>query len=160
GRRGWQQGFLHAGPSRRWGFAGADGLVGSRLQSSCHQTVRCCVRGSRMISDHLASAELPATPGRRNLAVLSTLPRRAAADGLTAVVLALVILLGPALFNGFPFIFADTGGYLARPFEGTLELGRSALYGTFLAAGIPFDFWPNVIIQALITVWIIHLTLP
>jgi len=75
------------------------------------------------------------------------------------LVVPLLVLLGPALWNGFPFIFADTGGYLARPFEDTLELGRSALYGAFLATGIPFDFWSNVIAQALITVWIIHLTL-
>ena len=40
-----------------------------------------------------------------------------------------VLMLLPAIYNGFPFIYADTGGYVARPFEGTLELGRSALYG-------------------------------
>jgi hypothetical protein len=68
-------------------------------------------------------------------------------------------LLGPALWNGFPLIFADTGGYLLRPFDGTLELGRSALYGTFLAAGIPLEFWPNVLIQAALAIWIIALTL-
>jgi hypothetical protein len=61
---------------------------------------------------------------------------------------ALGILLTPAIFNGFPFVFADTGGYLARPFEGTPALGRSALYGAFLASGIRFDFWPNAIVQA------------
>src|ERR1700680_4877028 len=71
----------------------------------------------------------------------------------------LLVLLAPALWNGFPLIFADTGGYLARPFERTLVLGRSAFYGTFIAAGIPLDFWPNVLIQAALTVWLIVLTL-
>jgi hypothetical protein len=66
-------------------------------------------------------------------------------------------LLSPAIWNGFPLIFADTGGYLERPFEGTLELGRSALYGTFLALGIPFEFWPNVISQAALATWILAL---
>jgi hypothetical protein len=69
------------------------------------------------------------------------------------------VLLAPAIVNGFPFIFADTGGYLLRPIEGQLELGRSALYGAFLLAGIAFDFWPVVIVQAAATCWIIVLTL-
>jgi hypothetical protein len=68
-------------------------------------------------------------------------------------------LLWPALWNGFPLVFHDTGGYLARPFEGTLELGRSAFYGAFLAAGIAFDFWPNIVVQAAIVVWLVVLTL-
>ena len=78
---------------------------------------------------------------------------------LTAAVVMVLALLGPALWNGFPLIFADTGGYLLRPFDGTLELGRSALYGAFLAAAIPLEFWPSVLIQAALAVWIITLTL-
>ena len=72
------------------------------------------------------------------------------------MVLALTI---PALWNGFPIIFPDTGGYLTRPIEGTLELGRSALYGLFLYAGIPFAFWPNVVAQAAMIVWLVVLSL-
>lgn len=68
-------------------------------------------------------------------------------------------LLFPALWNGFPLIFADTGGYLARPFEHSLLIGRSALYGAFLAAGIGGDFWPNVLLQSGATAWLILLTL-
>src|SRR5689334_4747194 len=65
-------------------------------------------------------------------AFAGTLPRRLAA----ALVMGLLpaALLWPALSNRFPLIFYDTGGYLARPFEQTLEIGRSALYGAFLAA--------------------------
>ncbi|HTV37572.1 MAG TPA: hypothetical protein VMF12_14150, partial [Xanthobacteraceae bacterium] len=70
-----------------------------------------------------------------------------------------VILLLPAIWNGFPFVFADTGGYLIRPFARTLELGRSALYGAFLAAGISLDFWPCVAVQALLCAWMIGLLL-
>ena len=72
------------------------------------------------------------------------------------MVLALTI---PALWNGFPIIFPDTGGYLTRPIEGTLELGRSALYGLFLYTGIPFAFWPNVVAQAAIVVWLVVISL-
>jgi hypothetical protein len=76
--------------------------------------------------------------------------------GFALMVLA---LLAPALWNGFPLIFADTGGYLARPFEGTLDIGRSALYGAFLASAIRLEFWPNVLVQAALTVWLLALTL-
>ena len=76
-----------------------------------------------------------------------------------AFLLGVALLLVPAFWNGFPLIFADTGGYLARPFEGTLAFGRSALYGTFVAAGIPFDFWPIVLVQAAAAVWVLALTL-
>jgi hypothetical protein len=78
---------------------------------------------------------------------------------LAAAVLMVLALLAPAIWNGFPLIYADTGGYLLRPLEGTLDIGRSALYGAFLAAAIRLEFWPNVLIQAALAIWIIALTL-
>lgn len=71
----------------------------------------------------------------------------------------LAALIAPVLWNGFPLIFPDTGGYLERPLEGTLDLGRSAFYGLFLAAGVPSAFWLNVVVQAALTVWIVVLVL-
>jgi len=71
----------------------------------------------------------------------------------------IVFLLAPAIANGFPLIFADTGGYLLRPFAHTLELGRSAIYGAFLAAGMQFYFWPNIVLQAILSAWIVVLVL-
>src|SRR5450830_1648256 len=82
--------------------------------------------------------------------------RSACAAALPVV---LAALLWPALWNGFPIVYYDTGGYLARPFEGTLGNGRSALYGAFLALGIPLDFRPNVIAQAAVVAWLVVLTL-
>lgn len=70
-----------------------------------------------------------------------------------------LLLLAPALWNGFPLIYPDTGGYLMRPLSGTLEMGRSALYGAFLLAGASLWFWPNVLAQALAAVWLIALIL-
>jgi hypothetical protein len=78
-------------------------------------------------------------------------------EWIFAGVLMAGLLLLPALWNGFPLIYSDTGGYLSRPFEHSLLIGRSALYGAFLAAGIPFDFWPNVLIQAGAAAWTILL---
>jgi hypothetical protein len=69
----------------------------------------------------------------------------------------LLALMAPALWNGFPLIFPDTGGYLDRPILGTLGMGRSALYGLFLYTGAPFSFWPNAVIQSALMVWLIVL---
>lgn len=71
----------------------------------------------------------------------------------------LLALAAPALWNGFPIIFPDTGGYLTRPLEGVLDLGRSALYGVFLLAGMPLAFWPVVAVQAAAAAWVIVLLL-
>lgn len=76
-----------------------------------------------------------------------------------AIAAAGAILLAPALWNGFPLLQWDTGGYLARPFEGYLVPSRSTVYGLFLAAGIPFDFWPMIVAQAAVTLWIVTLTM-
>jgi hypothetical protein len=71
----------------------------------------------------------------------------------------LLALVWPALWNGFPIVFYDTGGYLLRPFEATLETGRSALYGAFLVLGIKYYFWPNIIVQAALVAWLVALML-
>lgn len=79
------------------------------------------------------------------------------AAGIASYAVATFILLLPAIWNRFPILEYDTGGYLARWFEGYLVPSRSTTYGLFLVSGWPLDFWPNVILQALAAVWIIDL---
>ena len=81
------------------------------------------------------------------------------ATRLGSTIAATLILIAPALWNRFPLLEYDTGGYLARWFEGYLVPSRSTTYGLFLAAGWPLDFWPIVILQAAATVWMIGLLL-
>jgi hypothetical protein len=76
-----------------------------------------------------------------------------------AFIISVAVLLLPAVWNGFALVFPDTGGYLLRPFEGTLEIGRSALYGAFIASGIALDFWPSIAVQAALTAYVIMVTL-
>jgi hypothetical protein len=76
-----------------------------------------------------------------------------------ATLSATLILLLPAVWNRFPLLEYDTGGYLARWFEGYLVPSRSTTYGLFLAAGWPLDFWPVVFVQAAAAVWVIGLLL-
>jgi hypothetical protein len=72
---------------------------------------------------------------------------------------AILLLLAPALWNGFPLLFFDTGSYLARIYDHELAAGRSVVYGLMLAAGQWPNFWPVAIAQAALTVWIIALSL-
>ncbi len=88
---------------------------------------------------------------------MSTVPGSTTRIGV-ALSAALILLL-PALWNGFPLLEYDTGGYLARWFEGTLVPSRSTTYGLFLAAGSPLDFWPILTLQAAAAVWILSLML-
>ncbi len=76
-----------------------------------------------------------------------------------AALAATLTLLAPAIWNRFPLLQYDTGGYLARWFEGSLVPSRSTVYGLFVAAGWPLDFWPVVAVQAAATVWVLALVL-
>lgn len=79
---------------------------------------------------------------------------RACADAL-----AVGVLMVPALWNRFPLLQYDTGGYVARWYEGYLVPSRSTTFGLYLTATQALDFWPAVLAQAILTVWVIALTL-
>src|SRR5215469_13110130 len=81
------------------------------------------------------------------------------ANWVVAALAATATLLAPALWNGFPLLEYDTGGYLARWFEGSLVPSRSTVYGLFAVAGWPLDFWPVVVVQAAATIWVLALVL-
>jgi hypothetical protein len=70
-----------------------------------------------------------------------------------------LLLLAPAIWNRFPLLEYDTGGYLARWFEPWLVPSRSTVYGLFLVLLAHPDFWPVVIVQSLLTVWVLSLVL-
>jgi hypothetical protein len=72
---------------------------------------------------------------------------------------ATLFLLAPAIWNRFPLLQYDTGGYLARWYEGYLVPSRSTAYGLFLTLLSWADFWPAVIVQSTLTVWVLSLTL-
>jgi hypothetical protein len=70
-----------------------------------------------------------------------------------------VLLLAPAIWNGYPLLQWDTGGYLARWYEGYLVPSRSTVFGLYLHFGENSGFWLDLGIQALATLWILQLTL-
>ncbi|SEC42206.1 hypothetical protein SAMN05444164_1799 [Bradyrhizobium erythrophlei] len=70
-----------------------------------------------------------------------------------------LLLLAPAFWNGYPLLQWDTGGYLARWYEGYLVPSRSTVFGIYLHVGETSGFWLNLGIQTLATLWILQLTL-
>jgi hypothetical protein len=76
-----------------------------------------------------------------------------------ACLICVAILVAPAIWNGFPLLQYDTGGYLTPWFEHKLEINRSVPYGLLLVAGRWADFWPVTIVQSALTVWVLGLTM-
>src|SRR3954447_26845658 len=89
------------------------------------------------------------------------LDQRAAEAGSVwlAVIAIPFFLIAPALWNGYPLLQWDTGGYLARWYEGYLVPSRSTVFGLYLHLGEATDFWANLLVQAFVTFWIIQKTL-
>lgn len=78
---------------------------------------------------------------------------------LAATLLCLAALLAPAIWNGYPLLQYDTGGYLARWYEGYLVPSRSTVFGLYLHLGEGLHFWPELVLQAACAVWVIWLAL-
>lgn len=69
------------------------------------------------------------------------------------------LMIAPAFWNGYPLLQWDTGGYLARWYEGYLVPSRSTVFGLYLHYGENFGFWINLAVQSLATLWLLQLTL-
>ena len=87
------------------------------------------------------------------------MPARERAQWALAAVLSLALLMAPALWNGFPLLQWDTGGYLARWYEGILVPSRAVVYGLVLFASVPLGLWPVLLLQSALTIWIVALML-
>lgn len=70
-----------------------------------------------------------------------------------------LLFLAIALWNRFPLVFYDTGGYLAEGLEGAFLPERSPVYSLLLyLTGGGVSLWPVVILQAAMTAYLIALT--
>jgi hypothetical protein len=114
-------------------------------------------------SDPLDSAPLALRDGTAAGAISFAPAARSRIGARTASALAgataTALLVAPALWNRFPLLQYDTGGYLARWYEGTLVPSRPGAYGLMLVASSGLDFWPLVLAQAGMTVWMLALVL-
>jgi hypothetical protein len=73
-----------------------------------------------------------------------------------AAIVVTLLLIAPALWNGYPLLQYDTGGYIARVYEGYLVPSRSTVFGYYLHLGEDAHFWINIKLQALATLWILQ----
>jgi hypothetical protein len=104
--------------------------------------------------------KVPAAMGEHHIDTQIQRARMAESGLIWAAAVAIPILLAaPAIWNGYPLLQFDTGGYLARWYEGYLVPSRSTVFGLYLHFGQNSSFWINLGIQALATFWILQLTL-
>jgi branched-subunit amino acid transport protein len=84
-----------------------------------------------------------------------TIANQAVTSRAAAYVVAVVLLCLPALWNGFPLMYDDVGGYLERWPTRSLGLGRSTVYGLLLWLTRSAAFVPVIVLQALVTVFVV-----
>lgn len=84
------------------------------------------------------------------------MPYRKVPPHIVGYAVAVVSLCLPALWNGFPLMFDDVGGYLERWPTATLGLGRSTVYGLLLWVTRWASFLPVVLLQALVTTFVVN----
>ena len=75
-----------------------------------------------------------------------------------AILLAAPLLLWPALLNGYPLVFSDTGTYLSQAVHHYLGWDRPVFYSLFLLPlHLTLTTWPAIVAQALLTTATLHL---
>ena len=68
------------------------------------------------------------------------------------------MLLWPAVWNGYPIVFADTGTYLSQAIHHYAGWDRPVFYSLFmLPLHATVTVWPVVVVQALLTAWVLWL---
>jgi hypothetical protein len=85
--------------------------------------------------------------------------RASLAVSIAAMLVGVVLLIAPALWNRYPLLQYDTGGYLARWYQSYLIPSRSTVFGIYLHLGEGLHFWPQLVLQSLCTIWIVSLVL-
>ncbi len=96
-------------------------------------------------------------------AVAAALPRpgplaaSAVRTGLAVLLPCMVLLLWPAMLNGYPLVFADTGTYLGQAIQHYLGWDRPAFYSLFLfLLHWKISTWPIVVVQSLLTLYVLN----
>ena len=70
-----------------------------------------------------------------------------------------LILLAYAFYNGYPFVYSDTGTYIRTGFEGIVPFDRPIAYGLFIRlVSLKYSMWLVVLVQNLILSFVIFET--
>lgn len=79
---------------------------------------------------------------------------------IVAVVIAAPLLLWPAVLNGYPLLFGDTGVYIKDGIDHHVSWARPMFYGLFmLPLHLMQTTWPVVVAQAVIAVSVLLVTM-
>ena len=77
-----------------------------------------------------------------------------------ALPLAAALLTWPALWNGYPLVFSDTGTYLSQALNHYLGWDRPPFYSLFmLPLHMGLTTWPVIAAQGLLTAWVLGVAL-
>lgn len=78
--------------------------------------------------------------------------------GRWVLLLGVPLLLWPALYNGYPLVFADTGTYLDQALRGYAGWDRPPAYSAaILPLHLSLTTWPVIVVQALLTAHLLWL---
>ena len=73
-------------------------------------------------------------------------------------IVCVIIILFPALYNGYPLVTSDSGAYIENAFKLYVPDDRSMVYSVFVRlASMSFSLWGVVIAQAVLLVFFIRL---
>jgi hypothetical protein len=78
--------------------------------------------------------------------------------GLAPILACQPWLIWPALWNGYPLLFSDSGTYVSQVVERHLGWDRPPFYAlAVVLASVRLSLWPVVLAQGLLTAWVVHL---
>jgi hypothetical protein len=73
--------------------------------------------------------------------------------------LCVLSLLWPAVWNGYPIVFADTGTYLSQAMHRYLGWDRPIFYSLFIyPLHLGLTTWPVILMQSIIAVFVLNMT--
>jgi hypothetical protein len=120
-----------------------------------------------LVSDELTQARLPHRPAARAPkrpaeTRLQPTDHASAPQGrfraIIPIIVSAALLLWPALWNGYPIVFDDTGTYLSQAVHHYLGWDRPVFYSLFLLPlHMTLTTWPAIAVQALLAAYTLHL---
>ena len=76
------------------------------------------------------------------------------------VLLGTVIICLPAIYNGYPMVYSDSGAYIRSGFEGIVPVDRPLIYGLFIRhSSLHSSLWFTVYTQSFLIAGILYITL-
>jgi hypothetical protein len=74
------------------------------------------------------------------------------------IALAALVLMIPALYNGYPLVYPDTGTYIKSGMELSIPLDRPVMYGLFIRlVSLQISLWPVIVVQCLLLAYVMSL---